>query len=554
MCRPIRLFFVIAIAAACAGCAQTGRMASAFPWAQPPAATATVQTEAEAANEAASNENAEKKQDAESEPAESTEKATETAEAAADEKSDDAKTVEEKSGDKPDEKADEKPEAESEESEEKPAEEAAETAETPGGTTVHDAKTLALIDEELKLAAPEERDRLFAEWKSIDSAMVQQVIRIRRMVRELDAASPATVASTATLAGTTSPWGVNANAATPPATADGEEATTALLAIGAQDVLPAGHSQTASARSGEATAAYGQSDPAAGIAVAQLPIESSNGTLGGTTATNSPPSTASPASSAPVAASDDWDRQLQQLIAVAEANAEKARSELPQPGPEGRPPGDPAQQRYVEAQVHLRLLYLMAGDQGRAMQAIPDLDAADQQFWQQMLWGVSNYFDDAAQPNRADRMSQTVDQLRTAVTRLQGEANLQLRNVAFCRKITSFGNFEQFERDEYSPGQRVLLYSEVVNFKSVPQPSDGFYRTKLTSTVEILRSGQSQPLSKIEFDPTVDLCRSYRQDYFHSYELKIPEQLNAGDYVLKLTVEDNHSGKLATYTLNFTVK
>ena len=119
------------------------------------------------------------------------------------------------------------------------------------------------------------------------------------------------------------------------------------------------------------------------------------------------------------------------------------------------------------------------------MQAIPGLEASEQEFWQQLLWSVSNYFDAAAMPNRSDRFTQTVEQLRTAVARLQGDANLQLRNVAFCHKIVSFGNFERFERDEYSPGQLVLLYAEIANFKSAPQPSDGLYKTQIKSTIEI---------------------------------------------------------------------
>ncbi|MGC1276202.1 MAG: hypothetical protein WBC44_21065 [Planctomycetaceae bacterium] len=433
------------------------------------------------------------------------------------------------------------------------------------GTIVHDAATLALIDAELKLATPEEKDKLFAEWKSLDSAMVQQVIRIRRMVRELGSSSPSSVAATtptpATLPGTTSPWGVNANSASPPSTAGDDPAVATAsppsspasegiqVAQGELPTIePAGHSTPRSTLGVESTAAYGR---------ATLLAAADGATAGdptGARANGLPSAPAAPASAATPSAVDPWSNQVQQMIAAAEARAEKSSTGFLNADPQGPPVDETTRRHYIESQVQLRLLYVMAGDQARAIQAIPGLEPADQQFWQQILWGVSTYFDEAAMPNRADRMTQTVEQLRTAVTRLQGEANLQLRNVAFCRKITSFGNFERFDHDEYSPGQRVLLYAEVLNFKSVPQPSDGLYKTQLKSTVEILRAGQSQPLTKIEFDPTVDLCRSYRQDYFHSYELKIPDELNVGAYVLKLTVEDAQSGKLATYTLNFTVK
>ena len=555
MRRSIRLPLAMAIGVACAGCAQTGRLTSSFPWSETPtpAATAKSKNDGEATKKAASEKDDDKDGDGEKQQTADAGKATvEKSPAKAHVVSDDSpasvKTAPVKT-------------AEATPAEDSPAK-VGETPKNNDGTVVHDAKTLALIDEELKLATPEERDKLFAEWKSLDAAMVQQVIRIRRMVRELESSSPASVAttpSTPTLPGTTSPWGVNANAASGPASAESKTDATAAIAVVEDDrvdtaqptIEPASHNETGPTPGGQSTAAYGQSSLVAGTELAQLQAES------GGPAANARPAGSPAGPPVPASAGDDsWNDQLRQMIAVAEARAEAARSNLPPPAPDAddRSADDPARRHYAESQVQLRLLYLMAGDQARAMQAIPDLDPADQQFWQQVLWGVSNYFDESAQPNRADRMTQTVDQLRTAVNRLQSEANLQLRNVAFCRKITSFGNFERFDRDEYSPGQRVLLYAEVVNFKSVPQSHDGIYRTQLTSTVEILRTGQSQPLTKIEFDPTIDLCRSYRQDYFHSYELKIPDELNVGDYVLKLTVEDNQSGKLATYTLNFTVK
>jgi hypothetical protein len=430
----------------------------------------------------------------------------------------------------------------------------------------HDAETLALIEEELRHASPAEKEKLFTEWKSLDAAMVRQVIRIRKMVRGLDAESPGGATATAALPGTTSPWQAGENATVDPAS------QVRILPLGANPapvpaggaqlgqtlpmIQPGGHNAPLANAGTQATVAYGHSTSPVPV------IESLAGiTPAGVSANGLPP--AAPIVPTPAAglapavstgAIDQWNSQVRQLIASAEARAEQARATFLDRAPNA-PPADEASRRfYVESQVQLRLLYMMAGEQARALQAIPGLEAADQEFWQQVLWGVSNYFDDAALPNRSDRVTQTVEQLRTAITRLQGEANLQLRNVAFCRKITSFGNFERFERDEFAPGDQVLIYAEVLNFKSVPQPADGFYNTQLKSTIEIYRAGQGQPARKIDFDPTIDLCRSYRQDYFHTYDLKIPADLTLGPHVLKLTIEDIQSRKVATYAVNFTVR
>jgi len=210
--------------------------------------------------------------------------------------------------------------------------------------------------------------------------------------------------------------------------------------------------------------------------------------------------------------------------------------------------------QYTEQHVNLRMMYLIAGQKERALQAIPGLPQADQEFWQQVFWSLTNYFDHAAMPDTMDRASQTIAQLRTAVQRLSEIARLELRNVTFCHKIDSFGNYKRFPKDEFRPGQPVLLYAEVDNYKS-ETTSNGQYRTVLKSTIEIYRAGPNGGLIKREsFPATEDLCNNRRNDYFHSYEFTIPQQITLGPHVLKLTVEDELSQKLATYSLNFVVK
>ena len=235
---------------------------------------------------------------------------------------------------------------------------------------------------------------------------------------------------------------------------------------------------------------------------------------------------------------------LARLISVTESEALEI-----QPGET-----EAQKQAYIEKQVHLRMLYLMSGQQERALQAIPGLDAADQEFWQQTFWGLANYFDVTSIPASADRAAQTVTQLTNAVLRLQEKANLDLRNVSFCHKISSFGNYEKFARDEFSPGQEVLLYAEVANTHSESVP-DGKFRTSLKSTIEIYRHGaQGELVERIELPETIDVCRTHRRDYFHSYQFTIPTKLSLGPHVLKLSVEDQLSRRVGTYTLNFMVK
>lgn len=269
-----------------------------------------------------------------------------------------------------------------------------------------------------------------------------------------------------------------------------------------------------------------------GNAVPRLPNPFSSG--------NEPPPTSPPVEFSPT----DWRATLQRMI--DQANAELAHATP------GATEGE--KQRYIEKHVNLRMLYLIAAQQERALQVIPGIDSVEQEFWQQIFWSLANYLDRDAIPDTSDRATQTVAQLRAAIQRLEGSAKLEMRNVNFCHKISSYGNYERFPREEFTPGQPILVYAEVENFQSESTPG-GYFRTVLNSTIDIYQAGPNGKLvQSIPFQPTEDLSRNRRRDYFHSWELSIPPRISMGPHVMRLTIEDQFSRKTATYSLNFIVK
>ncbi len=238
----------------------------------------------------------------------------------------------------------------------------------------------------------------------------------------------------------------------------------------------------------------------------------------------------------------DAHGQLGELI----SHAENEVAQL-QPGA-----NESAQTEYIQRHVYLRLLYLMADHPERALTAIPGVEPADQEFWQQVLWAMANYFDAQHLPTAKDRAGQAVTQLTAATQRLREKADLEIRNLAFCREIAYFGNFVRFPRDEFRPGDSALLYAEIENFKS-ELTIDGQYRTLIRSTVEILSPSGEVRWHK-EFAATEDLCINYRRDYFHNYQFTIPDRLPLGPHQLKLTVFDELSGKMVSQSINFVVR
>ncbi len=209
---------------------------------------------------------------------------------------------------------------------------------------------------------------------------------------------------------------------------------------------------------------------------------------------------------------------------------------------------------YVHKHVNLRLLYLVAGRNDQALEPIRNIEQTEQEFWQKLMWAISNYFDAQGMPHGADRATQTVTQLRAATQELKQVADLELRNLVFCDKIDAYGSYERTKRGTFAAGLNVLLYAEIDNFKSIAAQGDR-YVTSLKSTVEFYKNqGDRRQVASIPFDTNQDFCRNKRRDYFLAYEFTIPQQLEPGTYTLVLRVEDLHGQKQATAKVNFVVE
>lgn len=241
---------------------------------------------------------------------------------------------------------------------------------------------------------------------------------------------------------------------------------------------------------------------------------------------------------------DYWQDELRKLISLMEAEA-------------ARPPVDesPAEkQAYIQRQVYLRMLYLMDAEPEKAQLPISDVMAVDQEFWTSMFWGMSNYFDVEHTGDPGTRAAQTIAQLNSAARQLQSVADLELRNVSFSPQIDGWGLYERYDRDEFEPGQEVLLYGEIRNFSS-EATATGYYRTAISSTIEIVRTNEEDAvLERSDLGETEDLCRGQRADFYNSYRIAIPSHLSPGSYQLRLSVEDKLSHRFATQTIGFIVR
>ncbi len=238
-----------------------------------------------------------------------------------------------------------------------------------------------------------------------------------------------------------------------------------------------------------------------------------------------------------------WEEELHKLVSLMEAEASAS----------GSAGSGSLTRNELRQQVALRMLYLVNDQKQLAMQPIPGLQPADQEFWTSIFWGLSNYLNEEG-INPSQRSTMTIEQLRSATHYLQISAKLQLRNVSFCSRINGFGNFEPIDATQLTPGEPVLIYCDVRNFQSESSDQNDFI-TKLRSSVEIYQGDlNGQLVDRSSFPATEDRCQSIRTDYYNSYRIDLPAHLSSGQHVLKLTIYDEFSGKSATETISFTVR
>ncbi len=230
---------------------------------------------------------------------------------------------------------------------------------------------------------------------------------------------------------------------------------------------------------------------------------------------------------------EDWRTHLAAAIESLEADLKR----------------EPSQSRADQAR--LRLLWTVAGDKEAALRPMRELTAAEQDYWNEQIYALGTLLDDAKQHSARRRATEASAHLKQASTKLGESASLVVRNLAFCTEVKGFGIYSNFDRDEFKPGQEVLLYAELENF--VALETDKGYHTSLRGSYQIFDSKGNRVAEK-DFAAKEEYCQNRRRDFFVPYFLWLPKTINDGTYTLKLHIEDVHRQETAEGSIDFTVK
>ncbi len=141
-----------------------------------------------------------------------------------------------------------------------------------------------------------------------------------------------------------------------------------------------------------------------------------------------------------------------------------------------------------------------------------------------------------------------VDAMRSLLTVMNEP---RVTSVALCRKVATFGSYEEMASDEFVSGRSIqtIVYAEIENLRASPE-SNGAFETKLSTRLEVL-TADGKSMWQREEPEVIDRCRRSRRDFFVAQRITLPPTLPVGEYVLKFSVEDKTSGMIAESSAPF---
>ena len=186
--------------------------------------------------------------------------------------------------------------------------------------------------------------------------------------------------------------------------------------------------------------------------------------------------------------------------------------------------------------IKQRHLMVLAGNPDAAVEKIDSMSEPEQEYLRHQLLGLWTMVDPQGHPVPSRRFTTALPQMREA-TKFAAAAtdSLDVRSLAFCTAIESYGQVKTFPGNRFDSGQQVILYCEIENF-TVDDTAEGF-QTHLQGSYDIFNADNEKVVSQL-LPADKQVSANYLRDYFIAYQMHLPQQLSAGTYRLQLTMED----------------
>ncbi len=203
------------------------------------------------------------------------------------------------------------------------------------------------------------------------------------------------------------------------------------------------------------------------------------------------------------------------------------------------------------AAIRLRLLQALAGQRDAALEPVANLSPAQQEFLSQQVYALAALVDQQGNSLWSRRAGLAAEHLQTAADKLSQQAGLQVRNAQLCTEIKSFGNYTTFAKTTFRSNQEVLLYAELDRFQT--RNTERGFHTKFHAGYQILDRNGRKIVEK-ELGLAEEHSPVRRRDYFVSYLVRLPADLQGDEYTLKLIIEDQLGGQVGETSVRLTIE
>lgn len=202
-------------------------------------------------------------------------------------------------------------------------------------------------------------------------------------------------------------------------------------------------------------------------------------------------------------------------------------------------------------ELALRMIHLANNDLEQALKPIDRLQPAEQEYYRYQLQALYDSGNPEGIPVASRRWALVMENQRKANQHLSSISNLEVRNAGFCTDVQGYGVVTKFQSTMFKPDQDVLLYCELENV-SAEQIRDGF-ETQLQGSYEIVDS-QGRRVAEQLLPMEKEICSNQRRDYFVAYRVFMPMQIAAGNYEMRVTIEDMKGKKYGQSNLPFQIQ
>jgi hypothetical protein len=195
------------------------------------------------------------------------------------------------------------------------------------------------------------------------------------------------------------------------------------------------------------------------------------------------------------------------------------------------------------------LLRFVRGEPTPDLSTSAGLSGEDREILSALLDGMNN-FRNTVRADSNQLLSHKIQPLIDMADRLRSEAELSIPTIALCTRVDSFAVYKPMSAPRFPAGadNQVIVYCEVANFTSV-QNNDKIWETRLTQEMTLYtETGMAVWPEKSDSQLFVDLARNRRHDFFIPRKVRLPADLTIGRYLLKVTITDPQSNRLAEAT------